>query len=332
MNKRLPRICFLGCGNIAARHAKLLRKLYGRIELSFASREIAKAKSWAEMFCAVHYFGTYEQALRSDDFDIAFITTPHAYHAELAVLAARSKKDIIIEKPISRNLKELATIEAEVKANGVRCTVAENYFYKPVIRKIRDWIESGLIGKALFIELNRTNRDRIKGWRTDLEMMGGGALLEGGVHWINALVSIANTRPRQVLAVKSDVRYETNIPFEDSLMLLVKFEEGIIGKLLHSWRIPNRFKGVSISKVYGSEGVITFESNGLFCSAYGKKRKRAFFSPFSFMGFQSMHRAFVEDYMVGRPWQPGLERIKREMMIVESAYRSLNSGQFEELN
>jgi predicted dehydrogenase len=331
MKKILPRVCFLGCGNIASRHAKLLRKLYGPIELCFASREISKARKWAEMFRAANYFGSYEEALCSDYFDIAFITTPHASHSELAVLAAKNKKDILIEKPVTRTVKELETIEKAVKWSGVRCAVAENYFYKPVVGKIREWIDGGLVGKVLFVELNKTNRDEVSGWRTDRDMMGGGALLEGGVHWINALASLAGTRARDVLAVKPGVVYESAIPFEDTLMLMVRFDGGIVGKLLHSWRIPNRFRGMGLSKIYGTEGVITFESNGLCCSVFGRKKKMSFFSPFSFLGFKAMHRAFIEDYIAGKPWRPGLDRIKREMMIVEAAYKSLKTGRFEEL-
>ena len=330
MKKILPRICFLGCGTIAARHAKLLRKLYGKkIELCFASREIAKSRKMAEEFRAANYFGSYEEALCSDYIDIAFITTPHASHSELAVMAAKEKKDIIIEKPVTRSLKELAAIEKAVKWSGVRCVVAENYYYKPALAKIREWIDGGLIGKVLFVELNKTNRDEVSGWRTDGEMMGGGALLEGGVHWINALVSLANAAPREVLAVKPGVVYDSSIPYEDTLMLLVKFGEGVVGKLLHSWRIPNRFRGMGISKVYGTEGVITFESNGLYCSVFGRKKKRAFFGPASFLGFRAMHRAFVEDYVAGRPWRPGMDRIRTEMSVIEAAYRSLKSGKFE---
>ncbi len=147
--------------------------------------------------------------------------------------------------------------------------------------------------------LNKTNRDSVAGWRTDPVMMGGGALLEGGVHWINALVSLAGSIPREAMAIKPGVEYDSSVPFEDSLILVVKFADGAVGKLLHSWRIPNRFKGMGLSKVYGTEGVITFESNGLFCSLYGKKKKMSFFSPFEFLGFKAMHRAFIDNY-VGR--------------------------------
>ncbi len=114
---------------------------------------MSKAKKLAEMFRAEHYYGNYEEALCSDNFDIAFITTPHAHHSGLAVLAAKNKKDVIIEKPVTRNLKELAAIEKAVKWSGVRCAVAENYYYKPSIKKMKGWIDEGLIGKVLFVEL-----------------------------------------------------------------------------------------------------------------------------------------------------------------------------------
>ncbi len=331
MSDRLPGICFLGCGNIAAKHTKILKKLYPKIEISFASRNASTSKEFAAKYKGKHSFGRYEEALMSNSFDIAFITTPHAYHSELAVIAANNKKDIIIEKPITRNLKELQDIEKAVQKNKVRCVVAENYHYKPFIKIVREHIENGLIGDVLFIELNKTNKDEISGWRTDAEIMGGGALLEGGVHWINALLSLAGAYPVEALAIKPDVNYTTDVPFEDSIILCVKFDNGLVGKLLHSWRIPNPLKGVGISKIYGTDGVITFESNGLYVSLKGKKKKRSFINPADFLGFKAMHKEFIDAYKADKDWQPSLERTKVELNLIETAYRSITSKKFEKI-
>jgi predicted dehydrogenase len=331
MKDTLPRICFFGCGYISSKHSKILRGLFPKIELSYASRNSSKSKKYRDKFKGKNYFGSYDEAAKSDIFDIAFITTPHAYHSELAILVAENKKDIIIEKPITRNLKEFSAIEKTVNTNGVRCTVSENYFYKPFIKKLREHIEEGLIGEILFIEINKTNRDRVSGWRTDAEMMGGGALLEGGSHWVNQLVSLAGSSPVEVIALKSEIRYDTKIPFEDTVLLNVRFKNGIIGKLFHSWRIPNPLRGVGLSKIYGTEGVITFESNGLFFSLSGKKRKFYLTNPLNFLGFKAMHRAFIEAYMKNLPWEPSLERIKTELNLIEKAYRSLKTKKIERL-
>lgn len=331
MKKPLPRICFIGCGLIAERHARILKKLYPDIEISFASRDSEKSGEFALRLKGKHSFTGYEKALKSDLFDIAFITTPHAFHSGLAVFAADNGKHIIIEKPVTRTLKELSLIEKSVARNKVRCAVAENYYFKPYIKKVRGYIESGLIGDVLIIELNKTNRDKISGWRMDARMMGGGALLEGGVHWINALVSLAGALPAGVIAMKPDIEYPTAIPFEDSLILNVKFDNGIAGKLLHSWRIPNPLKGMALSKIYGTEGVITFESNGLFAAVYGRKKRFSFINPADFLGFRAMHKSFINSYMNDLPWEPSLERIKTEMKVIDSAYRSLKTKKIEKI-
>lgn len=331
MSKKVPGICFAGCGLIASRHAKNIRKAYKNISLSFVDTDYNKAVALKTEFNGTRAFPDIEHALDCPDFDILFITTPHAYHADIACAAAKKGKHLIIEKPVSRNLAEFKKISAAVKKYNVRCTVAENYMYKGFVKKITDNINNGSIGKPLIIEINKHNRDTITGWRTDPDLMGGGALLEGGVHWVNLLVSLAQSDPVSVIAFKPEVEYSTNVPFEDTIVLTVKFKNGTVGKLLHSWRIPNRFKGISLSKIYGTDGVITFESNGLFTSVSGLKKKKYLLNPGDFLGFKGMLKAFIDDYIEDRPWSPGLERIGMELRLVEAAYRSLKSGQLEKI-
>ncbi len=329
--KNLPGICFYGCGHIANQHVKNIKSLYKDIPLFFASQTAEEAENFSKAHGGSKFFASCEEAAASDEYQIAFITTPHAYHAEMGILAAKNGKDLILEKPVTRNSKELKSLMKEVDRAGVRCTVAENYLYKPFIQRIRRYIEEGLIGEVLFIELNKTNRDTISGWRSDPELMGGGALLEGGCHWVNQLVSLAGSEPTGAFAIKPDVPYETTVPFEDTIMVAVEFSNGTKGKLTHSWRIPNPLKGMGHSKIYGTEGVITFESNGIYTSLRGKKRRFAFTNFFDFLGFKAMHRAFIEDYINDRPWDPSMERITGELKLIEAAYRSLKSKKLEKI-
>lgn len=331
MTSQLPRICFWGCGEMAVRHTRTLRGLFPKIQLLYASRDLAKARRLASKFNGAGAFGGYAEAAGSDMFDISFLTTPHALHSELAILSAEHRKDLIIEKPVTRTLEELTAIQKAVSENGVRCTVAENYFFKPIIKTIRAFIDDGLVGEVLFLELSKTNRENKSGWRTDGVMMGGGALLEGGVHWLNALTSLAGGTPTEVIAAKPGAEYATQVPLEDSLLLVVKFSNGVVARLLHSWRIPNRFFGMGLSKIYGTEGVITLESNGLFCSVYGKRKKKKVINPREFLGFKAMHRSFIADWVSGRTWEPTLERIREDMKVVWAAYRSLETNRFEKI-
>ncbi|MCL2155771.1 MAG: Gfo/Idh/MocA family oxidoreductase [Leptospirales bacterium] len=331
MDSKLPGICFIGCGKIAEKHSKILRNLYKKIPLYFFDLDYKRALDLKSKTKGMGALPSLQHAFDSDDVDIIFITTPHAYHSEIACEAANNGKHIIIEKPVTRTLKELKNIIFAVEKNQVRCTVAENYFYKSFTNKIKNLIEEEYIGQPLFIEINKYNKDKITGWRTDKELMGGGALLEGGVHWINFLVSLSGSEPKSVIALKPNIEYETNIPFEDSLNLMVKFNNGICAKLFHSWRIPNRFKGLSLSKIYGTDGVITFESNGLFISAFGKKKKKYFADISDFLGYKKMLSSFVDNFVRDKPWEPNLDRIETELKLVHAAYKSLKSNRFEDV-
>ena len=73
------------------------------------------------------------------------------------------------------------------------------------------------------------------------------------------------------LAARPEVDRSPVAPFEDGLELLVRFEGGAVGKLLHAWSVTNRLAGLALSKIYGTEGNITFESNGLFALVTGRR-------------------------------------------------------------
>ena len=155
MSRNYPGVCFVGCGKIASRHASTLKKAYKDISLSFFDKDASKSLEFKTKFNGNRSFPELDHLLDSDDVDIVYITTPHAYHAELACAAAKSGKDIIIEKPVARNLTEYKKITAAVKKHNVKCTVAENYLYKSFVKKITDSINNGYIGKPLIIEINK---------------------------------------------------------------------------------------------------------------------------------------------------------------------------------
>ncbi|UCD23375.1 MAG: Gfo/Idh/MocA family oxidoreductase [Gemmatimonadota bacterium] len=326
MNK--VNLCILGCGSVARLHSRVARTLKSRVNLLYASRSREKAEEYNKKFKGSGAFGSYEEACTDPGVDAVFICTPHAHHVEHVRLATAGKKAVIIEKPLARTLDEVSAIELAVSEAGVIAMVAENYFFKPLAGVLRQHIERGDIGKPMFLELNRAGGNKVSGWRSDAEMMGGGALLEGGVHWVNLLASIGGN-VTEVVAAQTRGTHELVVPVEDSLQLLVKFENGSIGKMLHSWHSVNRIGGLGMSKLYGTEGNIFFESNGIFALVLGKRKRLRFPGFFDIMGYRAMLAHFIECVREGNPPSASLAVARRDMQIVHAAYRSLQSGAFE---
>lgn len=328
---RPVRIAILGCGRVARLHSRVARTMRSKVRLSYASRSLERAEEFRRKYGGVRAYGSYEEACADAEVDAVFDCTPHALRVANAGLAASHGKHILMEKPAARTIDELDAIERQVRAAGVQVMVAENYFFKPLARVLRMHLERGDIGRPMFLELNHTKRSMIAGWRTDREMMAGGALLEGGVHWINLLLSLGGP-PLAVVAARPSLDYVRVAPFEDSIELLVKFENGAVGKLLHSWNITNRVGGLGMSHLYGTDGNIHFESNGLFAVVVGNKRRLRIPGLLDMMGYRRMLEHFVDSVRLRSAPAMSLALARRDMTVIEAAYRSLDSGRYESVN
>src|SRR5688500_35684 len=83
-NEQALHFVFLGCGNIAARHARRLASSSG-VRLSFASRDGARAVDFRRRLGGTNSSGSYAAALEADEVDVAVITTPTAQHLPLTL-------------------------------------------------------------------------------------------------------------------------------------------------------------------------------------------------------------------------------------------------------
>ncbi|MFQ5890534.1 MAG: Gfo/Idh/MocA family protein [Gemmatimonadota bacterium] len=321
-------LCILGCGSIARLHSRIARTLRPQLNLLYASRSLQKAEAYRRRFKGAGAFGSYEEACGSLDVDAILICTPHALHVEHALLGARHGKHLLIEKPVTRDLAQLTQIERAVERAGVVCMVAENYHFKPVVRVLRHHLEAGDIGDPIFIELNKTGGHPADGWRADAQMMGGGALLEGGIHWIHLVLCVGGPA-REVIAARPTHPSPRHAPFEDNLEVLLKFDNGSIGKLLHSWSTSNRLGGLQASKIYGTAGNITFESNGLWALVLGRRKRLRIPGWRDMMGRRGMLKEFLACVREGREPAVSLAVARRDLEVVLAAYRSLSSGRFE---
>ena len=82
--------------------------------------------------------------------------------------------------------------------------------------------------------------------------------------------------------------------------------------------MPSFFKGLRISRIYGRQGSVTFESNGLFIIVKGKV-KRLFFPGWSdISGYQSMFRDFFKALRNNSQPRFTLDSAKKDLEYLEA--------------
>ncbi len=316
-------ICIVGCGHIARLHAWAARSLRPKVHLYFASRSKEKAEAYRRRFGAEGSFGSYEAAARDERVNALVICTPHDLHPEGVELAAVHGKDILLEKPIARSLPEADAMIRRADEAGVLLMVAENFRFKPSVLKAKQLIEQGAVGALKFVCVKTLYLATHAGWRSDENRMGGGALIDGGIHWVNTLTTLGG-KARSAFALEAP-RTRPNVPREDSMIMLADLGDGVAGELVHSWGVPSpgRFQ---FSVVSGTEGSLYIENHGFFLFLSGKRR-RVYPCPLrDRRGFRAMYQEFAQSLRERRSPLMSGEAARQDLAFVLAAYESAKTG------
>ena len=317
--KNTINLAFLGCGKATQIHSKTLAG-FEKIQLYYASRDKNKAENFNQKFSGHGIFESYMAAIQAENVNVVLIATPPKQHLDLTLKALEAGKHVIVEKPPFLNSSDFKLVGKARKKADRRVFVAENYFYKPLAFKLRDLIKSGIIEEILFVHINALKKQVIKKeeWRSDSELSGGGALFEGGIHWINLIANLG----LNVKTIKG-LRPGHKNGVEKSILITMEYEEGPVGTLYHSWETPSLFKGLRLSKIYGREGSITFESNGIFIFVRGRKKQLIFPGLKDIAGYKGMFRDFIDCIRNGRAPMFTFDLAEQDIKLIEKVYESI---------
>jgi UDP-N-acetylglucosamine 3-dehydrogenase len=313
-------LAFLGCGGVTRTHSRTLKK-FGDVRRFYASRDRAKAEAFSRELGGAGAFGSYEDALADPRIDAVLVATPPNSHLELTLAALAAGKHVIVEKPPFMRAADFDAVQSARDAAGRRVMVAENYFYKPLAEALRKHIAAGDIGEVKVVTVNAMKRQATRGWRDDTGMAGGGALFEGGIHYVNFMANLG----LPVLDAHGFRPGRAGGGPERSTLAVFRYAQGAVGTLYYSWEIGSPLNGVRLSSIYGSEGAITFESNGLFLGVRGRRKRVSLLKPTDLVGYRGMFRDFVD--AVRRNAEPrfSLELARRDLELVEQIYRTMDA-------
>lgn len=179
------KVGIIGAGWIAEKMAISLQASPQGCECyAIASRDIEKAQNFASEWSIPKAYGSYEQLVEDDAVDLVYIATPHSHHYQHARLALEHGKPCLVEKAFTANVREAEELIALAEQKGVFITEAIWTRYMPLSHKVKEIMDSGVIGdpRALTATLCYMMEDKERILRPEL---CGGALLDLGVYCLN---------------------------------------------------------------------------------------------------------------------------------------------------
>ena len=206
-----------------------------------------------------------EKFLKEAEIDAVMISVPHYSHPDLAILAMRQGKHVIVEKPIAVHKAEAERMIAEAKKYPERKKSAMfNQRTIPAHKKIKQMIDSGELGKIMRVNWIITDWFRSQcyydsgDWRASWRGEGGGVLLNQCPHQLD-LMQWFFGMPCKVRATAKFGKYH-DIEVEDEVNAYLEYADGKTGNFI---ACTGEIPGTNRLEIMAERGRLVYEGGKL---------------------------------------------------------------------
>ena len=244
----------IGCGDIARKRvAPALRDLSNCDLVAVSRAQSQLAESFATEFGAKRWYADWRELLTDKEIDAVYIATPVNLHVDQTIAAAEAGKHVLCEKPMALNVAECDRMLAACQQNNVTLGIAYYRHFYPVVRRMKEIIDSGEIGAPVLAQANAFEwfdpaPDNPRAWLLNRTQSGGGPMFDFGCHRIEELLDLFGDIKR-VQASCANGFFKREV--EDVAAAVFQFEQQTIATLTvaHSVKEPK-----DTFDVFGSRG------------------------------------------------------------------------------
>lgn len=313
------RFGLVGAGGIAQSYLRVFDNLPGARIVAVADVRARAAHALAEPVRATAY-QSHRSLLEEAELDAVLVCTPPSTHREIVLAAIERGRHVLCEKPLAvdaATAREM--VEAAARA-GVHFTMAAKFRFVDDVIRARGIVTSGILGELILFEnVFATRVDMARRWNSDPAIAGGGVLIDNGTHSVDIVRYLVGPVV-EVMAVEG--KRVQRLPVEDTVRVLLRTEEGVLGSIDLSWSIDGTSE--SYLTLHGSEGTV--------CVGWRESRYRqAGVSEWVTFGSGydkiAAMRAQVENFCAairgGEPLAVTSEDAIASVVVIEAAYESL---------
>ena len=245
----------------------------GEIELvcgAFSSNPQKSKQAGEELnLDAKRVYESYEEMIQKEaslgndkKIDFVSIVTPNHLHFPPAKLALENGFHVVLDKPMTFDLKEAKELRQVVEKSGKYFCLTHTYTGYPMIKEAKEQVKNGKLGeiRKIFVTYPQgwlsnfleASDNKQASWRTDPSRSGkAGAIGDIGTHAFNLAEYITGL---QVTKICADINIVVQgRKLDDDGAVLLKFNNGISGVLMASQIMAGEENNLTI-QVYGEKG------------------------------------------------------------------------------
>ncbi len=211
----------IGAGNIARKFRDAVSQTEGAEVTAVASKDVLRAKKWAEEESVPHYYGSYGTMLRDEPIDAVYIATTNNFHQENILSCLHAGKHVLCEKPLAMNSTHAKEAIRLARKKQLFLMEAMWSRFLPKSQAVRDWVLCGKIGTVKLMQATiGWVGDEVYNHRLFVPELGGGSLYDLGIYPLELLPYYTG---QKIIDVQKLVhRYPTGVDESVSLNLTLE--------------------------------------------------------------------------------------------------------------
>lgn len=217
------KVGIIGCGGIFPRHIEAIEDNSDFELVSLCDIQESLVNSLGNRYQVPSYIN-YKDMIESEDLNFIVISTPNSLHKEQALFSLKNKCDVLIEKPVAFNIKDVKEIQEYAEKNNQKAYCVLQVRLNPTVHLMKKVLDKKLLGEIRgfnFSQKWQRPLEYFSGWRGEPKI-GGGILYETGIHYLDILQFLIGM-PKQVLHTKTYTTKHKGGVIEDTVYSLVDY-------------------------------------------------------------------------------------------------------------
>jgi len=237
-------VAVLGCGYWGMNYVRVFSELPEARVLAVCDQQVGRLQEVGRRFPGVILTTDIEHALGVAGVEAVVICTPATTHFEVARRALEAGKHVLVEKPLATSAADCDALTALATTTGLTLMVGHTFIYNGGIRRIKEYVDQGEVGRVYYLYSSRTNLGPI---RRDVN-----ALWDLAPHDVAIFNYILDSSPEWVSAVGVKALRNRR---EDVGFISLGYPRDVVAHIHVSWADPKKVREVV---VVGSDKRIAF--------------------------------------------------------------------------
>ena len=232
------RVLLIGAAFSADLHSDGYSRLLDKVQIvGICDRDTSRVEALAKRYGFTDYavYDDYDTAIAQCECDLVDICMPNFLHHDVAIKALNAGHSIICEKPLATSVADAQDMVDTAARLGKHIYYAEDWLFAPAFRKAKSILESGQLGKPLYLRARECHSGSHSPFAQLLKYCGGGCMVHLGVHPVSFMLALKDNKWDSLTAMTSGGK-EHNLVHdqmegEDWAGAFMRFDDGTYATL-----------------------------------------------------------------------------------------------------